>query len=728
MRLATCSFLICLLSTTLAEKVNFTGYLVDLYCSDLPNHTYTNVFANCIGQSGRGKKWQMLFYYLHAAVMVYAWAAAAPFAFIVVRYYKHHHDWLYWHQFFAQSTLIGASSALFTLVSSEKSFFEKLVNGHALFGVIILTLSCLQFFLGSFVVFAIKSNKGISHQKKTLYRRCKLLHRTLGVILLTCGLFQVITGSSYYPTLRVCLAFWYFLILGFVLYKEYHWQRSKSVEQSGIFKSLEDICELKFLPSYTQQEFRSKISTGSRWVIAGNAIVDIEEWIESHPGGAQLLRLHIGLDVTEQLIGGPRSGNVNDGPDRFHRHSNAALKLLHSRVQGRLIYGKSDIDTEQAGETQEHNIQFARLMHKECVCDVSAPIFKFVFAVKGVKEADLVGKHYLFVGTDDSYHIFERPYTPIQVLNFRPTGPLDSETEDVRMVEFYIRLYPNGTMSKFLASLDIGSSRLRISGPHLRVSNAKLMNVVKGNYDHVTFLTAGTGVVVFMQMLDMLMQNNVKCNLLWQVRNLKEIFEYPGFEKYLNQDGLEEANKKQYLRVEYVVTLTQRPETHLIRNDAKIKSLFDISAQSINVFRRRQKRISGKDRRGTFGTKEERIEASKSVLVPAEQHGVPDSSVHVAAKPYIVPTVHTRKSSSGLSSLPANRNILQGTKITAAIIKDRLNTILPNLGEPKMAHDGYGGKKKVCIVVSGPVQFSSYIYDLVKQDDVLNTVELIRLD
>ena len=152
--------------------------------------------------------------------------------------------------------------------------------------------------------------------------------------------------------------------------------------------------------------------------------------------------------------------------------------------------------------------------------------------------------------------------------------------------------------------------------------------------------------------------------------------------------------------------------------------MFDISGGSFNVLRRRQNRISGKARHSAFGT----IEVSKSILVPEGQHGVPGSSAHIAEKPYIVPTVHTRKSSSELSSLPPNRNILQGTKITAAIIKDRLNTILPNLGEPKMAHDGYGGKKKVCIVVSGPVQFSSYINSLVKQDDVLNTVELIRLD
>ena len=312
------------------------------------------------------------------------------------------------------------------------------------------------------------------------------------------------------------------------------------------------------------------------------SIVDIEE-IESHPGGAHLLiaywiRRHWAIDRCS------KKWKCERWPEQIPSTPNAQ-KLLHSRVQGRLIYGKSDIDTEQASERREETIQFAA-MHKECVCDVSAPIFRFVFALKGVKEADLVGKHYLFVGTDDSYHIFERPYTPIQVLNFRPTGPLDSETEDVRMVEFYIRLYPNGTMSKFLASLDIGSSRLRISGPHLRVSNAKLMNVVKGNYDHVTFLTAGTGVVVFMQMLDMLMHNNVKSNLLWQVRDLKEVLNIL-FEKYLNQN----ANKKQYL-CRICCYVDTKANNTFNSKQCKHQIIVWHLGGIFNVLRRRQNRIS----------------------------------------------------------------------------------------------------------------------------------------
>ena len=669
MRLATCCFVLCFLSTTFAEQLNFTGYLIDLYCWNLPNHValnganlqfhpeqhtvkclsmkvcketgyavlapkgtddYTvkykfdentnynvesyletkqeadtniiitvignlgdnqtltngkivdpltgNVFANCIGPSTKSS----LFYYLHALVMVYAWAIAAPFSFVIVRYYKHHHHWLYWHQFFAQSTLIGASSALFTVVSSEKSFFERMADPHAIVGGLILTLSCFQFLLGTISAFGIKSNQNFSQQKAVYYRRCKRLHRTLGPILLLCGLIQLFTGSSWYPTLFACLSVWVCLLLGLILYKEYHWQRAETVEQVGIFKALEEICERKVLPSYTQQEFRSKISTGSRWVIVGNTIVDIEEWTESHPGGAQLLRLHIGLDVTEQLTGGPIGGHLNDDPSRFHRHSNAALKLLHNRVQGRLLV--HDKNGSNAAELRQ-TISFAKLLYKERVCDVSAPIVKFVFELKGVKRPDLIGSHYLFVGTDESYHIFERPYTPIQVLDVPPAEPSNSGKEHHQMVEFYIRLYPNGAMSRFLASLEIGSSRLRMSGPHAKVSHSKLGDIAEGKYDHVGFLTAGTGIVVFLQVLDTLMSNHVHCHLLWQIRDSKEIFECPELEKHLCEDKHDEE-KHRYLQVDYIVTLTPRPAIHLTRNNATIASFFDTAEGPLNFFRR----------------------------------------------------------------------------------------------------------------------------------------------
>ena len=107
------------------------------------------------------------------------------------------------------------------------------------------------------------------------------------------------------------------------------------------------------------------------------------------------------------------------------------------------------------------------------------------------------------------------------------------------------------------------------------------------------------------------------------------------------------------------------------------------------------------------------------MLLPVGKDRGPSAAVDVAARPYIV---HTSKDSSRLLPFAANRNILEGTRITAAVIKNRMKTILPK--EPKMD----GGRKKVCIVVSGPVQFSSYIYKVMKQDDVLNTVELVRLD
>ena len=195
--------------------------------------------------------------------MVYAWAFAAPFSFVIVRYYKHHSDWLHWHQLHDPRCLVPPH--LYPVFVGE-IVFEKLADRHALIGVIILTLSCLQFILGSVTVAAMKANKAISHQRLTQYRRCspsphprrypfamRFISSVDGSLLsyvarLSCGLIFLFAFRSLQ---RVLLA------------------AVKKCGANRIFKSLEDICVLKFLPSYTQQEFRSKYNR-SRWVIVGN--------------------------------------------------------------------------------------------------------------------------------------------------------------------------------------------------------------------------------------------------------------------------------------------------------------------------------------------------------------------------------------------------------------------------------------------------------------------------
>ena len=62
---------------------------------------------------------------------------------------------------------------------------------------------------------------------------------------------------------------------------------------------------------------------------------------------------------------------------------------------------------------------------------------------------------------------------------------------------------------------------------------------------------------------------------------------------------------------------------------------------------------------------------------------------------------------------------IEGSKITLSILKQKLQNML---------RKHTGGDKKVAIIVSGPPRFSTYVRNLISQDDVLKDIELICLD
>ena len=75
--------------------------------------------------------------------------------------------------------------------------------------------------------------------------------------------------------------------------------------------------------------------------------------------------------------------------------------------------------------------------------------------------------------------------------------------------------------------------------------------------------------------------------------------------------------------------------------------------------------------------------------------------------------------------LTIKNKIIQGTRITTNIIKEKFNSLLSR----KEDNMELGKKKgKACIILSGPVRFTEYIADLLNNDDELKDIELIRLD
>lgn len=353
---------------------------------------------------------------LHGVIMTYAWLIGAPLSVYFVRYRRDTPAWLTLHRFFAQSTLIGASSASFAYVMAQSKTNDVFKNGlsHNLVGYMIMLLSLTQYILGLLTEGLLKVERGAKCQFFA-----KRTHRHVGRVLLSLGLYQCISGYLMMSEAAVILVGVYVsMLVLFFLYMEITWQRGNNHFSSiQLRHDLHEVCENRRLPSFTRLEFHERVLSGSRWVIVAETVVDIDEWIQVHPGGSKLLAMAIGTDVTWQLLGQKPHGNYPmQHRNLLHTHSLSALRLLQNRCQGKLIADPLLINDakEETDKKTVSDIVFARVIHKEILAPCSAPVLSLQLAVP-YNEMPLAGTYYEFAGLHDTAVFFSRPYTPIDI-------------------------------------------------------------------------------------------------------------------------------------------------------------------------------------------------------------------------------------------------------------------------------------------------------------------------
>jgi stearoyl-CoA desaturase (delta-9 desaturase) len=80
------------------------------------------------------------------------------------------------------------------------------------------------------------------------------------------------------------------------------------------------------LPVYTKAQVKEKVAAGAKWLILDGFVVDVATFEADHPGGANLLRIDYGNDISEKFKGA------------YYKHSNAAHNLVATmrvaRVKG----------------------------------------------------------------------------------------------------------------------------------------------------------------------------------------------------------------------------------------------------------------------------------------------------------------------------------------------------------------------------------------------------------
>ncbi|CAN0507965.1 unnamed protein product, partial [Ectocarpus sp. 8 AP-2014] len=96
------------------------------------------------------------------------------------------------------------------------------------------------------------------------------------------------------------------------------------------------------LPVYSVAAFNDKVLSGQTWLVVDEAVLDVSDFAQRHPGGKRLIFNVLGTDVTMELLGQDNSvGHAMSFPP--HAHTGRAWRIIRSLVVGY-------IEEEDAGE------------------------------------------------------------------------------------------------------------------------------------------------------------------------------------------------------------------------------------------------------------------------------------------------------------------------------------------------------------------------------------------
>jgi cytochrome b involved in lipid metabolism len=87
----------------------------------------------------------------------------------------------------------------------------------------------------------------------------------------------------------------------------------------------------------TEEEFENLVSKGRKLVILDNLVLDVEKFMNCHPGGRWNIEHNIGKDIAKFFYGGYSiDGNRDQGVSpTAHAHSNFARMAVNQMVIAR---------------------------------------------------------------------------------------------------------------------------------------------------------------------------------------------------------------------------------------------------------------------------------------------------------------------------------------------------------------------------------------------------------
>ncbi|CBJ27734.1 peroxidase [Ectocarpus siliculosus] len=308
---------------------------------------------------------------LHGALMLIAWMLIAPWGIYYARYRKGDaikwagREWYEMHE----DIMIVASEAVLPLgITAVFASRGRTSEAHAHWGYYMIAAVAMQIFTGWM------RTKGLEAKHSNfslLHRFNKHFHIWAGRFAYAAGVVQCYRGlelvssddelifsagdgldlqlGSFGWVKDYLFPAWFALVAGGFLVLEAQKQYQRFFKKGAasvcgvvsIVNELHDgsmhkgrlIPRTLDLPIYSVAAFNDKVLSGQSWLMVDEAVLDVSDFAQRHPGGRRLILNALGTDVTQELIGQENSvGHAMSFPP--HVHTGSAWRIIRSLVVG----------------------------------------------------------------------------------------------------------------------------------------------------------------------------------------------------------------------------------------------------------------------------------------------------------------------------------------------------------------------------------------------------------
>jgi len=278
---------------------------------------------------------------IHAVIMFLAWGVFAPAGIITARYFKYYIHWIRIHLVLMAAAVVLSLITIIVLLSSSKGNYGSMgqIDAHKVIGFVLVALMLIN------VAFGFKTRRELaSLNPSRMFTNILRGHKLIGVLLVIMTMINITLGIGFMISSLVPYFIVYMVVVGGV-FLGLESLRRKPSSRKGSMAPSNDMSQkhaIQMLPMISIKEFNSstrikadKKTSAQKWVVFDDLVIDLDGYLNSHPGGRFILEASIGSEVTRFFRGQALySKHVAN-----HTHSKYALNILHSNAVG--ILGNS---------------------------------------------------------------------------------------------------------------------------------------------------------------------------------------------------------------------------------------------------------------------------------------------------------------------------------------------------------------------------------------------------